>query len=87
MGRSVNATVPSHPLADLVCAGEFPGIHRLFDFRQVLGGCCEQLLALAGPLGGQDRVAAADEPFTRVIGVGDLGEVVLVEQAPLALST
>ena len=43
----------------------------------------EQLAAFAGPLGGQERVAAGDEAFPGVVGVADLGEVVLVEQGRL----
>ena len=48
----------------------------------VLGGG-EQLGAFAGPLGGQERVAAGDQPFSGVVGVGDLGQVGLVEQGQL----
>ena len=47
-----------------------------------LGGD-QQLVAFAGPLGGQGRVAAGDEALAGVVGVGDLGQVGLVEQAEL----
>ena len=35
----------------------------------------------AGPVGGQDRVAAGDQPLAGEVRRGDLGEVLLVEQA------
>jgi hypothetical protein len=38
---------------------------------------------VCGAFGGQGGVAAGDEPFAGVVGVGDLGEVLLVEQAHL----
>jgi hypothetical protein len=38
---------------------------------------------LAGVLGGQDRVAAADEPLAGVVWGADLGQVLLVEQGQL----
>ena len=47
--------------------------------EQLLGGR-EQVLALAGALVGQDRVAAGDQPFAGEVVAGDLGEVLLVEQ-------
>ena len=50
--------------------------------EQLLGGG-EQVLAGAGPVGGQDRVAAGDEPLAGELGRGDLGEVLLVEQGQL----
>jgi len=53
--------------------------------EEVLGGG-EQLAAFAGPFVGQERVAAGDEAFAGVVGVGDLGEVVLVEQGRLQRS-
>jgi hypothetical protein len=40
-------------------------------------------LALAGPLGGQDRVAAGDQPLAGVVRGADLGEVLLIEQRQL----
>ena len=47
-----------------------------------LGGG-EQVLALAGPVGGQHGVAAGDQPLAGEVIGGDLGEVLLVEQAQL----
>src|SRR5579859_5312653 len=46
-------------------------------------GGCQQLAALAGPLGRQERVVAGDQPLTGVIRGGDLGHVGLVEQGGL----
>ena len=40
--------------------------------EQLLGGG-QQVLALAGPVGGQDRVAAGDEPLAGEVRAGDLG--------------
>ena len=42
---------------------------------------CEQVLALAGAVGGQHRVAAGDQPLAGEVRAGDLGQVLLVEQA------
>jgi hypothetical protein len=50
--------------------------------QQLLGGG-EQLAAGAGTVGGQDRVAAGDQPLAGVVRAGDLGEVLLVEEAEL----
>ena len=50
--------------------------------EQFLGGG-EQFVAFAGAFDGQERVAAGDQPLAGVVGVGDLGEVVCVEQAHL----
>ena len=43
----------------------------------------EQRLALSGPLFGQERVLRTDESLTGIVGMGDLAEVHLVEQAHL----
>ena len=51
-------------------------------FQQLFGGG-QQVFPLAGPVGGQDRVAAGDQPLAGVVVGGDLGEVLLVEQAEL----
>ena len=48
--------------------------------EQLLGGG-QQVFALAGPVGGQHRVAAGDQPLAGEVVGGDLGEVLLVEQA------
>ena len=39
----------------------------------------QQLLPLAVPLGGEQRIAADDEPFAGELVAGHLGEVPLVE--------
>ncbi len=50
--------------------------------EQFLGGG-EQVFALAGPLGGQHRVAAGDQPLAGEVIGGDLGEILLIEEAEL----
>src|SRR6266568_8915688 len=52
-------------------------------FPQELLGGGQQVLALAGPLGGQQRVAAGDQPLAQVVRAGDLGQVLLIEQGHL----
>ena len=44
-----------------------------------LGGV-EEVGAFAGPFGGQGGVAAGDESLAGVVGVADLGQVLLVER-------
>ena len=46
----------------------------------------EQLLALAGALGGDERVAADDQALVRVVVGGDLGQVLLVEERELQVA-
>jgi hypothetical protein len=54
---------------DVVGPGECPGGDAGDDRgERVLGGP-QRVLAFAGPLGRQKRVAAGDEPFTGVVGV------------------
>ena len=43
----------------------------------------EQVGAFAGAFGGKERVTARHEAFARVVGMGDLGEVLIVEQRHL----
>ena len=50
---------------------------------QVSLGSHQQGFAFAGALGGQGGVAAGDQALARVVGVGYLGQVDLVEQAHL----
>ena len=50
------------------------------DGREVLLGGRQQLVALAPPFGGQQRIAAHDEPLAGELVAGDLGQVPLVEQ-------
>ena len=56
---------------------------RRGDLFQLGFGGIEQLAALAGPLGGQERVVAGDQPLAGVAGVGDLGHAGVVEQGGL----
>ena len=53
------------------------------DRGQQLLGRLEQVLALAGAVGGQHRVAAGDQPLAWEVRAGDLGQVLLVEEAEL----
>ena len=69
--------------ADLVRVLEPPGRDLGGDLAQVGLGGGQQVLALAGALGGQDRVAAGDQPLAGVVRAGDLGQVLLVEQRQL----
>src|SRR5712691_6279203 len=71
------------PYPDLVRVLQPPGGHRRPDLGEIGLGGGEQVLALAGPLGPEHGVLAADQPFAGVVGVGDLGEVTDVEQAHL----
>jgi hypothetical protein len=50
--------------------------------EEFLGGG-EQVFALAGPVGGERRVAAGDQLLAGEVRGGDLGEVLLVEEAEL----
>src|ERR1017187_3773417 len=69
--------------------GRSPASNRVFqpsrgrrcrDLVQVGLGGRQQRLAPAGPLGGQERVAAADQPLAGAVGVADLSEVVHIGQ-------
>ena len=59
--------------------GPDPGDDRGEEF---LGGG-QQLVAGAGAVGGQDGVAAGDQPFAGEVIGGDLGQVLLVKQGQL----
>ena len=50
--------------------------------EQLLSGG-QQVLMLAGAVGGQHRVAAGDQPLAGEIRRGDLGQVLLIEQRQL----
>ena len=50
---------------------------------QELLGRLQQVLALAGAVGGERGVAAGDQPLSGEIRAGDLGQVLLIEQATL----
>ena len=85
LGHLVAVYDPAHPQGDLVLApqGLVLALDGGADLAQVGLGGGQQLGALAGPLGGQGGVAAGDQAFAGVVGVGYLGEVDLVEQAHL----
>ena len=53
------------------------------DAGEVALGGGQQILALAGALGGELGVAADDQPLAREVGGGDAGHVALVEQREL----
>ena len=61
----------------------FPPRHVLGDLRQTLLGRLQQGLPLAGALLFQQRVMADDEPLTRIVGGGDFGQILLVQQGEL----
>src|ERR1022692_2347376 len=71
------------PDPDLVRVLQPPRARRCRYLLQVGLGGGQQRLALAFPLGGQGRVVAAHQPLARVVRVGDLREVVNVEQRHL----
>jgi len=66
--------------ADLGCADQRPARHTLCGFCQTAFGRGKQLLALAGALGGNERVATDDQALAGVVGACDLGQVGLVRQ-------
>ena len=56
------------------------------DLVQLGVGGGQQLVAFAGALGGQGRVAAAHQPLAGIVRGADLEEVVLIEQRQLKRS-
>ena len=60
-----------------------PAVDPGGDLAQVVLGGPQQVLALTGALASQDRVAAGDQPLAWVVRAGDLGQVLLVQQAEL----
>ena len=66
--------------ADLVSPGQAPVGHGGHEWGQQGLGGGQQLLAGAGAVGGQNRITAGDQPLAGVVGMGDLGQVLLVEQ-------
>jgi hypothetical protein len=65
---------------DPVRAGQPAFGHRRGEGSQRFFGGGQQRVTFAGSFIGQCRVAAGDQPFAGVVGVGDLGQVGLVEQ-------
>src|SRR5882724_5134593 len=53
------------------------------NFEQRLLGGIEQFAPLARSLLGKQRIAADDQALAGIVGRGDLGEVVLIEQGEL----
>src|SRR4029077_6853167 len=65
--------------ADLRRACQPSGLDAGGNEGQQLPGRGQQVLALAGPLFGEHRVTAADEPLAGEVRAGDLGQVLLIE--------
>jgi hypothetical protein len=83
LGHLELAEHPAHPHADLPGLDQPAGLDLPGDLGQLGFGRCQQRVAFAGPLRGQRGVAAGHQPLPRKVGVGDLGQVHLVEQAEL----
>ena len=75
------------PTASAISASPRSGIalarDRGLDAGEVALGGGEQVLALAGALGGEIGVAADDQAFAGEVGCGDAGHVALIEQRQL----
>ena len=69
--------------ADRPGAGELAGADPREEGGEEFLGGGQQVLALAGAVGGQDRVAAGDQPLAGEVIGGDLREVLLIEEAEL----
>ena len=66
---------------DLGGAQEQPAVNPGLDLGKVSFGRVEQLLAFAGALRTNQRVAAHDQPLPRkLVRGGDLSKVLLIEQ-------
>src|SRR5674476_44696 len=83
LGHLVPADDLPDPDPDLAGTSQAPGNHSTVDLGQLRVGGVQQCQAFTSPLGGQGRVTAGDQSFPGVVGVGDLGEVHLVEQGHL----
>ena len=70
---------------DLVRSAQGAGLDAGDDRGELGRGRGEEVLALAGPLLRERRVAADDERLIGKVGALDLGQVALVEQAELEL--
>ena len=68
---------------DLVGADEASLLNRRDDGGEGFFGGDQQLAALALAFFGQERIATSDQPFAGVVGMGELGQVALVEEAEL----
>ena len=75
----------AHPQRDLVPPAQRPAVAAggRGDLVQLVFGGGQQLVAFAGPLGGQRRVVAAHQPLAGIVRGADLDEVLLVEQRQL----
>jgi hypothetical protein len=83
LGHLVPADDLPDPDPDLSGADQSPSNHSGGDLGQLRVGGVQQGQAFAGPLLCQGGVAAGDQAFPGVVGVGDLGQVGLVEQGHL----
>ena len=86
-GEVLAGLVPADHLADLdpdgPGAGKPAGGHAGDDGGEQFLGGGEQVFAVAGAVGGQDRVAAGDQPLAGEVIGGDLGEILLIEETEL----
>src|SRR5664279_1885272 len=83
LGHLVPADDLPDPDPDLAGTSQAPGSHGGDDLCQLDVRCVQQGQAFPCAFGGQGGVTAGDQAFPGVVGVGDLGEVGLVEQAHL----
>ena len=69
----------------MLCAAQRPAVplDSCGDLGQVSLGGLEEALALAGPLGFQERVLAGDQPLAGIVRMGDLSQVRLIEEGQL----
>ena len=89
-GDLVAVADPSDAFPDLAGVGvaqrSSGALDHRFDLRQFGLGGLQELLAFAGPLGRDGRVAADDEPLAGELGGADLGQVGLVEERQLQVA-
>ena len=65
---------------DLGLALQRAGLDAVGDRLQICFGRLEQLLAVAAPVGPDQRVAAHHQPLVGIVLGGDLGQVELIKQ-------